>query len=589
MPLKRTHTCGELRAEHVGQTVTLCGWVHSRRDHGGVIFIDLRDREGLTQIVFKPEHNQATHETADTFRSEYVIAARGEVRHRIEGMVNPKMPTGEVEIYVDEVELLNPAETPPFEIEDRVEVGQETRLRYRYIDLRRPAVQRNLVFRSQAFKVIRDYFATRGFIDVETPLLTKSTPEGARDYLVPSRVNPGRFYALPQSPQLFKQLLMVAGLDKYVQIVKCLRDEDLRADRQPEFTQLDVEMSFIDEEDVYALIDGLMAELMQTMLGIAIDTPIRRVSYAEAIARYGTDKPDLRYGMEFADVTDVAAQCEFRVFTGAVERGHRVKGFCARGGGAKYSRGEMERLGEWLKDFGGRGLAWMKVDEQGQLASSIAKFFSDEQKAELRARMGGEPGDVLVFVADRPEVVATCLDELRRRLARELGLIPEGEFAFCWVVDFPLFEHNPETGRPDPRHHPFTSPRPEDLDILEERPLDVLARAYDLVLNGTEIGGGSIRIHQQAVQQRVFRLLGIGDDEAQEKFGFLLDALQYGAPPHGGIALGLDRIMALMLGHDSIREVIAFPKTQKAVELMTGAPSPVSDKQLQELGLRLIV
>jgi len=589
MPLKRTHTCGELRAEHAGQTVTLCGWVHSRRDHGGVIFIDLRDREGLTQIVFKPEHNQAALDVADGFRSEYVIACRGEVRHRIEGMVNPKMATGEVEIYVDEVELLNPAETPPFEIEDRVDVGQELRLRYRYIDLRRPAVQHNLVFRSQAFKVIRDYFAERGFIDVETPLLTKSTPEGARDYLVPSRVNPGRFYALPQSPQLFKQLLMVAGLDKYVQIVKCLRDEDLRADRQPEFTQLDVEMSFIDEEDVYALIDGLMAELMQTMLGVAIDTPIRRISYAEAMDQYGTDKPDLRYGLGFVDVTDVAAHCEFRVFTGAAERGHQVKGFCARGGGAKYSRSEMERLGEWLKEFGGRGLAWMKVDEEGSLASSIAKFFSDEQKAELRARMGGEPGDVLVFVADRPEVVAACLDELRRRLARELGLVPEGEFAFCWVVDFPLFEHNPETGRPDPRHHPFTSPRPEDLDILEERPLDVLARAYDLVLNGTEIGGGSIRIHQQAVQQRVFRLLGIGDDEAQEKFGFLLDALQYGAPPHGGIALGLDRIMALMLGHDSIREVIAFPKTQKAVELMTGAPSPVSEKQLQELGLRLIV
>ena len=589
MSLKRTHTCGELRAEHVGQSVTLCGWVQSRRDHGGVIFIDLRDREGLTQIVFKPEHNAATHQVADAFRPEWVVAARGEVRHRIEGMVNPKMDTGEVEVYVDEVELLNRAETPPFEIEDRVDVSQELRLRYRYLDLRRPAVQHNLRFRSLAFRAIRDYFAARGFIDVETPLLTKSTPEGARDYLVPSRVNPGCFYALPQSPQLFKQILMIAGLDKYVQIVKCLRDEDLRADRQPEFTQLDVEMSFIDEHDVYALIDGLMAELMETMLGRVIDTPIRRIPYAEAIDRYGTDKPDLRYAMEFVDVSDVAAGCEFRVLTGAVERGGVVKGFCARGGGAKYSRAEMEKLGEWLKEFGGKGLAWMKVDEEGRLASSIAKFFSDEQKAELRARMGGEPGDVLVFVADRPEVVATCLDELRRRLAAELGLVPEGAFAFCWVVDFPLFEHNPETGRPDPRHHPFTAPCPDQLDVLEEKPLEVLSRAYDLVLNGTEIGGGSIRIHQRDVQERIFRLLEIADDEAREKFGFLLDALQYGAPPHGGIALGLDRIIALMLGHDSIREVIAFPKTQKAVELMTGAPGPVSDKQLRELGLRLIV
>ncbi|MFW6163917.1 MAG: aspartate--tRNA ligase, partial [Planctomycetota bacterium] len=528
MPLKRSHSCGELRAEHVGQTVTLCGWVHSRRDHGGVIFIDLRDREGITQIVFKPEHNAAAHRIADAFRSEWVVAVRGEVRHRVEGMVNPKMDTGEVEVYVDEVELLNEAETPPFEIEDRIDVGKETRLRYRYIDLRRPAVQHRLMFRSRAFKVIRDYFAARGFIDVETPLLTKSTPEGARDYLVPSRVNPGSFYALPQSPQLFKQILMVAGLDRYVQIVKCLRDEDLRADRQPEFTQLDVEMSFIDEEDIYALIDGLMAELMQTMLGVTVQTPIPRLTWQEAMERFGTDRPDLRYGMEFVDVTDIAGQSEFRVFKGAVERGAVVKGFCARGGGAQYSRADMEKFGEWLKEFGGKGLAWMKVTEDGQLASSIAKFFSDEQKAELTARMGGQPGDVLVFVADQGETVAACLDELRRRLARELDLIPEDSFSFCWIVDFPLFERNEETGRPDPRHHPFTSPRPEHLDSLEERPFDALARAYDLVLNGTEIGGGSIRIHQRAVQERIFRLLEIDEAEATEKFGFLLDALQYG-------------------------------------------------------------
>ena len=587
MPLKRTHTCGELRAEHIGHTVTLCGWVHSTRDHGGVIFIDLRDRYGMAQVVFAPTHNQEAHDIADAFRAEWVVAVRGKVSHRPEGMVNPKMPTGEVEIYADEVELLNPADTPPIEVEDDVQVSQELRLRYRFLDLRRPMMQQRLVFRSRCFKTIRDYFAERGFIDVETPLLTKSTPEGARDYLVPSRVNPGSFYALPQSPQLFKQILMVAGMDRYVQIVKCLRDEDLRADRQPEFTQLDVEMSFIDQDDVYALIDGLMAELMQTLLGRAIELPIRRITYQEAMDRYGTDKPDLRFGLEFVDIGDLAAACDFRVFRGCAEGGGQVRGFNAKGGG-RYSRSEIDKLGEWLKDFGARGLAWMKVDESGALASSIAKFFTDEQKAELKERMGGEPGDLLVFVADKPAVVATSLDELRRRLARELGLIPEDSFAFCWVVDFPLFEWNQEDQRPDPRHHPFTSPRPEHLEFLEERPLEVLSRAYDLVLNGTEIGGGSIRIHNMDVQQRVFRMLRITDEEAREKFGFLLDALRFGAPPHGGIALGLDRVVALLLGLESIREVIAFPKTQKALELMTGAPSEVSEKQLAELGLRLL-
>ena len=587
MPLKRTRTCGELRAEYIGETVTLCGWVHSTRDHGGVIFIDLRDRYGMAQVVFAPTHNQEAHDIADAFRAEWVVAVRGKVSHRPEGMVNPKMPTGEVEIYADEVELLNPADTPPIEVEDDVQVSQELRLRYRFLDLRRPMMQQRLVFRSRCFKTIRDYFAERGFIDVETPLLTKSTPEGARDYLVPSRVNPGSFYALPQSPQLFKQILMVAGMDRYVQIVKCLRDEDLRADRQPEFTQLDVEMSFIDQDDVYALIDGLMAELMQTLLGRAIELPIRRITYQEAMDRYGTDKPDLRFGLEFVDIGDLAAACDFRVFRSVAEGGGQVRGFNAKGGG-RYSRGDMDKLGEWLKDFGARGLAWMKVDESGALASSIAKFFTDEQKAELRERMGGEPGDVLVFVADKPPVVATSLDELRRRLARELGLIPEDSFAFCWVVDFPLFEWNQEDQRPDPRHHPFTSPRPEHLEFLEDRPLEVLSRAYDLVLNGTEIGGGSIRIHNMDVQQRVFRMLRITDEEAREKFGFLLDALRFGAPPHGGIALGLDRVVALLLGLESIREVIAFPKTQKALELMTGAPSEVSEKQLAELGLRLL-
>ncbi|MFP4056270.1 MAG: aspartate--tRNA ligase [Candidatus Brocadiia bacterium] len=586
MRLQRTHTCGELSAQHVGQSVTLCGWVHTSRDHGGVIFIDLRDRYGLTQVVFSPDHSQAVHDAAEGFRSEYVIACRGTVSHRPEGMVNPKLPTGEIEVYVDEVELLNEAETPPLEIDDAVEVSQEHRLRYRYIDLRRPGVQSRFVFRSRCLKVIRDYFAARDFVDVETPLLTKSTPEGARDYLVPSRLNPGHFYALPQSPQLFKQVLMVAGLDRYVQIVKCLRDEDLRADRQPEFTQLDVEMAFIAEEDVYALIDGLMAELMGRILGRDLELPIPRLTYQEAMDRYGTDRPDLRYGMEFVDIGEIATACEFRVFASAIEQGGQVRGFNAKGG-ARYTRRELDLLAEWLKQFGARGLAWLKVGEGGALASSIAKFFTPDHKAALARKMGAEPGDLLVFVAGPRPVVATALDELRRRLARELDLVPREEFAFCWIVSFPLFEWNEEAKRPDPRHHPFTSPHPDDLGHLEGRPLEVRARAYDLVLNGTEIGGGSIRIHRRELQQRIFRLLNIGEEEAQEKFGFLLDALRYGAPPHGGIALGLDRLVMLLLGLESIRDVIAFPKTQRAIDLMTGAPTEVGERQLEELGLRL--
>lgn len=589
MSLKRTHTCGELRAEHVGQAVTLCGWVHSSRDHGGVIFIDLRDRYGMTQVVFNPTHRKAAHDAAERFRSEWVIAVHGTVHHRPQGMVNPRMATGEIEVHADEVELLNEAQTPPFEIDDTIEIAPETRLRYRYLDLRRPARQQALIFRSDLFRLIRNYFAERRFVDVETPLLTKSTPEGARDYLVPSRVNPGHFYALPQSPQLFKQILMVAGLDRYVQIAKCLRDEDLRADRQPEFTQLDVEMSFIDEEDIHRLIDGLLAEIMHKMLGRTLETPIRRLTWQQAMDRYGTDKPDLRFGMEFVDIADIAAASQFRVFSEAIKSGGQVRGFNAKGG-AKYTRSQLDReLPEWLAQFGAKGLAWIKVDETGALASSIAKFFSDDQKAALRQAMDAQPGDLLVFVAGPPAVVATALDELRRRMARDLGLIPPDAFAFCWVTDFPLFEWNADEKRPDPRHHPFTSPHPEDLAFLEARPLDVRARAYDIVLNGTEIGGGSIRIHRCDVQQRVFRLLNIGDEEARGKFGFLLDALAYGAPPHGGIALGLDRIAALLLGYDSIREVIAFPKTQRAMDPMSGAPSTVSDKQLAELGIRVVV
>jgi len=591
MPLKRTHTCGELRASHVGQTVTVTGWVHSARDHGGVIFVDLRDRTGLTQVVFSPGRDGTSHALAERLRSEFVISAKGKVSHRPEGMVNPKLPTGEIEVDAEECELLNESLTPPFAIDETAELSGELRLRYRYLDLRRPTVQQNFFFRSRCFRLIRDYFADRDFIEVETPLLTKSTPEGARDYLVPSRVNPGSFYALPQSPQLFKQILMVAGFERYVQIAKCCRDEDLRADRQPEFTQLDLEMSFVDEGDIQALIDGLMAELMDKMLGRKIETPIPRLTWQEAVDRYGTDKPDLRFGMEFVDITEMAKASGFRVFASIAAAGGQVRGFTAKGAAGNYSRTQLDKeLPEWLSKFGAKGLTWAKLDEGGVLtpSSPITKFFSAEQKVQLLQTMGAAPGDLMVFVAAAPAVVAGALDELRRRFAAELGLVSKDTFAFCWVTDFPLFEWNEEEKRPDARHHPFTSPRPEDLGFLEERPLDVHARAYDIILNGIEIGGGSIRIHRRDVQQRIFRLLKIADEDAQVKFGFLLDALQYGAPPHGGIALGLDRIVMLLCGLDSIREVIAFPKTQRALDLMSGAPSQVSEKQLAELGIRVV-
>jgi aspartyl-tRNA synthetase len=600
--LQRTHTCGQLRKEDAGSEATLSGWVDTRRDHGGVIFIDLRDRYGKTQVLFNPEHNSEAHQQASTLRSEYVIALKGKVAERPEDMVNPNLDTGEIELFVDKLEILNTSETPPFEITADTEVSTELRLKYRYLDLRRPVMQKYLAFRHKVCQVARQYFDRNNFIEVETPFLTKSTPEGARDYLVPSRINRGQFYALPQSPQLFKQILMVSGLDRYFQIVKCFRDEDLRAQRQPEFTQLDLEMSFVREDDVINIIEGLMVDIFNKVLNKEITTPFPRLSYHDAMKMYGCDAPDLRFGMTIEEITDIAKKTDFKVFQKVAESGGQVRGINATGC-AKLSRKEIDELTSFVGQFGAKGLAWFKVDESG-LTSQIAKFFTAEEQSEIKERFKAAPGDLLLFVADKENVVSQSLSQLRLNIGKRNGLIParpparpsrsdghsggnEEEFNFSWIVDFPLLEFNEELGRYDSLHHPFTSPRQEDLQILEERPLDVRARAYDIVLNGVELGGGSIRIHRPDIQKRIFHLLNIDDVTAQKRFGFLLEALKYGAPPHGGIALGLDRMVAILLGLDDIREVIAFPKTQKATCLMVDAPSEVDDKQLKDLGISL--
>jgi len=583
--MRRTHNCCELVSGNAGSEVVLMGWVQRRRDHGGVIFVDLRDREGITQVVFNPDFNKEVHEKAHAIRSEYVIGIRGKVEKRPEGMSNPNLKTGEIEVFATELKILNEAGTPPFLIEDSVDVSENVRLKYRHIDLRRPNIQKNLILRHQAASSVRQYLNGLGFIDIETPVLTKSTPEGARDYLVPSRVNPGMFYALPQSPQLFKQLLMVSGFDRYYQIVRCFRDEDLRADRQPEFTQIDIEMSFVGEEDVMGVAEGMIKTLFKEVLGRDIAVPFQRLPYKEAMDRFGLDKPDLRFGLELKDVSDIVKTSGFKVFAGVVEKGGMVKALNAKGC-VEFSRKEIDDLTEFAAVYKAKGLAWIKVKEDGW-QSPIAKFFTDEEKEKLAKRIDMETGDLVFFVADQPAIANDALGHLRNHLAGKLKLIDENEFRFLWVTQFPMMEYDETEKRYQAMHHPFTAPLEEDYGLLKENQLAVRSRAYDLVLNGSEIGGGSIRIHQKKLQEKVFEALGMLPESYNEKFGFLLSALDSGAPPHGGIAFGFDRLVMMLCGGSSIRDVIAFPKTQKAACLLTNAPSETSKAQLDELCLRI--
>ncbi|MDR0521213.1 MAG: aspartate--tRNA ligase [Planctomycetaceae bacterium] len=584
----RTHTCGELRQTHSGQTVTLAGWVETVRDHSGVLFFNLRDRYGLTQITFLQEKNPALAETVRTLHPEDVVQITGNVQPRPEGIVNRKIPTGEIEIDADSLTVLNRTAVVPFQPSAPEIPAEETRLKYRYLDLRRPAMQKTLLLRHRITKVMRDYFDELGFAEIETPMLGKSTPEGARDYLVPSRIAPGQFYALPQSPQLYKQILMIAGYDRYFQIARCFRDEDLRADRQPEFTQMDLEMSFAEMEDIIGIISGLMVRLMKDVLGRELPLPIPRISYDEAMERFGHDAPDLRFGMELIDLTDIAKTVDFRVFRSAADTGGRVRAINVKGAAEKYSRKDIDGLNAWVIDqFGAKGIAWLKADADGRLAGPMAKNFTDEQLASIAGRLGAEPNDFLLFSADTFAVTCKVLNGLRRRLAAELKLIDPKEMNFCWVVRFPMFDWDADGQRWIAMHHPFTAPLESDLPLIDSDPAAIRAQAYDLVLNGFEAGGGTMRIHDSGVQAKVFGLLGLSAETAKEQFGFLLDALQFGAPPHGGIALGLDRLVMLFGGLDNIRDCIAFPKTAKASDLMTGAPGTVATKQLEELAIKV--
>jgi aspartyl-tRNA synthetase len=583
--LERTDYCGDLREKDIGREVTLLGWVQRRRDLGGLIFIELRDRQGIVQVVLNPEVSQKAHEKGSFLRSEFVVAVRGKVVRRPEGTANPKLATGEIEVIAQELRILNVSKTPPFLIEDDAEVAESMRLKYRYLDLRRGPLQRNLIFRHQAAKVVRNYFDRLGFLEIETPMLTRSTPEGARDFLVPSRLNPGHFYALPQSPQLFKQILMISGFDRYFQIVRCFRDEDLRSDRQPEFTQIDVEMSFVRVKDVLKIMEGLMVHLFRETLGIDLETPFPTLSYDEAISRYGVDKPDIRFGMELRDVTELFRGSSFRVFEEVISKKGLIKGINVKGGGS-FSRKEIDDLLPIVEAFGARGLSWAKVSGDGW-QSPLQKFLSMDQMKAVEKEMEASVDDLLLWVADQPRVVHQSLANLRLHLGQKLGLIDPNEYRFLWVLDFPLLEYDEAEKRYVAMHHPFTAPRDEDIPKLREEPEAVKAKAYDLVLNGNEIGGGSIRNHLREVQSLVFEKLGMGEEEARERFGFLLEALEYGTPPHGGIAFGFDRLVMILTHSESIREVIAFPKTQKGTCLMTDAPSPVDSKQLDELWIKL--
>ncbi len=569
--------CGALRKEHAGKVVTLSGWVHRRRDHGGLIFVDLRDRSGLVQVVFDPDTSKDNFVQAEKLRSEFCVQIKGEVSIRPAGLENKELATGEIEVKAKELNILSTSQVLPFALDTRTDVDENVRLRYRYLDLRRPELQQNFILRHRITKAVRDFLDQEGFLEVETPMLTKSTPEGARDYLVPSRVNPGTFYALPQSPQIFKQLLMVSGFEKYFQIAKCFRDEDLRKDRQPEFTQIDMEMSFIDTEDIYSLIERMFTHIFDKVMGIKLTTPFPRMTYAEGMRRYGSDKPDTRFGIELTDVSDLVSNCGFKVFADTVAKGGEVKGICVPGC-ADYTRKQLDDLTLLAQELGAKGLAYMLVKEE--VKSPIAKFFTPEEIKALLERMGAKEGDLVLFVADKPTTVAAVLGRLRLDFGAELGLIPENQLNFLWVVDFPLLEWSEEEKRYVAVHHPFTSPKDKDFD---KDPANAVAKAYDLVLNGVELGGGSIRIHDAELQAKLFSVLGISPEDAEDKFGFLLKAFKFGPPPHGGIAFGLDRMIWLLAGAESIRDVIAFPKTQKAVCLLTDAPSLVSEKQLREL------